>query len=37
MVTAIGILLLAVPFVMVGGLVAILTYMLGTPTVRKRQ
>ena len=35
MATAIGILLLAVPFVMVGGVVAILTYVLGTPPVRK--
>jgi hypothetical protein len=37
MATAFGILLLAVPFVMVGGVVAILTYVLGTPPVRKRR
>jgi hypothetical protein len=36
MATAIGILLLALPFVVVGGVVATLTYVLGTPTVRKR-
>jgi hypothetical protein len=36
MATAIGILLLALPFVVVGSVVAILTYVLGTPTVRKR-
>jgi hypothetical protein len=34
---AIAILLLAVPFVMVGAVVAILTYVLGTPSVRKRR
>jgi len=37
MAAAIGIFLLAVPFVMVGGVVAILTYVLGTPTVRRRR
>ena len=31
MATAIGILLLALPFVVVGGVVATLTYVLGTP------
>src|SRR5437773_8357727 len=37
MATAIGILLPAVPFVVVGGVVATFTYVLGTPTVRKRR
>jgi len=37
MAAAIGILLLAVPFVMMGAVVAILTYVLGTPTVRRRR
>jgi hypothetical protein len=34
MVPAIGILLLALPFLIVGGVVATLTYVLGKPTVR---
>jgi hypothetical protein len=35
--TLIVVFLLALPFLVVGGLVAILTYFLGTPTVRKRR
>ena len=37
MATALGVFLLALPFLIVGGLVAALTYVLGTPTVRKRE
>ena len=37
MATALGVFLLALPFLIVGGLVAALTYILGTPTVRKRE
>jgi hypothetical protein len=36
MVTAVGIFLLALPFLIVGGVVATLTYVLGTPTVKKK-
>jgi hypothetical protein len=35
--TALAIFLLALPFLIVGGVVAALTYVLGTPTVRKRR
>jgi hypothetical protein len=34
--TAIGILLLALPFLLVGGVVATMTYVLGKPTTRRR-
>lgn len=37
MATALGVFLLALPFLIVGGLVAALTYVLGTRTVRKRE
>jgi len=37
MVTAVGVLLLALPFLIVGGVVGALTYVLGTPTMKKRE
>jgi hypothetical protein len=36
MVTALSLFLLALPFLILGGVVAALTYVLGTPTVRRR-
>jgi hypothetical protein len=37
MATALGIFLLALPFLAVGAIVAALTYVLGTPTVKRRR
>ena len=37
MATGLGVFFLALPFLIVGGLVAALTYILGTPTTRKRE
>jgi len=37
MVTAIGVLLLALPFLIVGCVAGALTYVLGTPTMKKRK
>jgi hypothetical protein len=34
---AVGVFLLALPFLIVGGVVATLTYVLGTPTVKKKK
>lgn len=35
--TVLGVFLLALPFLVVGGVVGALTYVLGTPTVKRRR